>query len=204
MSNAVVGMMYPVFAPLLSHTPGSMPQYGQGRVIQEGREVTINKTFSDNPLYGDDEEQDNDNGLTGISYDFESTGLDDEDRVFLFGETANANTVTGGYWEGDNETPYGGFGHIRKMRNNKGTGSSSRTYEAWICLKIKFQETSQTARTKEGNQISWGTPRLSGQGASLDVDGSGVNKFRLHRTFNSASEAKAWINGILNVSAVTT
>lgn len=200
MSYAVVGMMYPVFAPLLSHTPGSMPQYGTGKVLKEGREVTITRTFSDNPLYGDNEEQDNDNGLTAIQYEFENTGIDDDDRIFLFGEEKNANTVIGGQWESDNATPYGGFGHIRRMRMGDGT----KKYEAWICLKIKFQETQQTARTQEGNQITWGTPKLTGNGASLDVDGSGENRFRLHDTFNSASAAKAWINSILNVSNTTT
>lgn len=200
MSYAVMGMMYPVFAPLLSHTPGSMPQYGTGKVLKEGREVTVTRTFSDNPLYGDNEEQDNDNGLTAIQYEFENTGIDDDDRIFLFGEEKNANTVIGGQWESDNATPYGGFGHIRRMRMGDGT----KKYEAWICLKIKFQETKQTARTQEGNQITWGTPKLTGNGASLDVDGSGENRFRLHDTFSSASAAKAWINSILNVSNTTT
>lgn len=200
MSYAVMGMMYPVFAPLLSHTPGSMPQYGTGKVLKEGREVTVTRTFSDNPLYGDNEEQDNDNGLTAIQYEFENTGIDDDDRIFLFGEEKNANTVIGGQWESDNATPYGGFGHIRRMRMGDGT----KKYEAWICLKIKFQETQQTARTQEGNQITWGTPKLTGNGASLDVDGSGENRFRLHDTFGSASAAKAWINSILNVSNTTT
>ena len=199
MSYAVMGMMYPVFAPLLSHTPGSMPQYGTGKVLKEGREVTVTRTFSDNPLYGDNEEQDNDNGLTAIQYEFENTGIDDDDRIFLFGEEKNANTVIGGQWESDNATPYGGFGHIRRMRMGDGT----KKYEAWICLKIKFQETQQTARTQEGNQITWGTPKLTGNGASLDVDGSGENRFRLHDTFSSASAAKAWINSILNVSNTT-
>lgn len=200
MSYAVVGMMYPVFAPLLSHTPGSMPQYGTGKVLKEGREVTITRTFADNPLYGDNEEQDNDNGLTAIQYEFENTGIDDDDRIFLFGEEKNANTVIGGQWESDNATPYGGFGHIRRMRMGDGT----KKYEAWICLKIKFQETQQTARTQEGNQITWGTPKMTGNGASLDVDGSGENRFRLHDTFSSANAAKAWINSILNVSNTTT
>ena len=32
MANANVGMMYPVFAPLTTHTDGSMPTYGTGVV----------------------------------------------------------------------------------------------------------------------------------------------------------------------------
>lgn len=199
MSYASVGMMYPVFAPLLSHTDGQMPTYGTGIVLCEAREVTVNKTYNNNPLEGDDHVVDDDNGLTALGYDFESTGLTDAMRIVLFGETKNANTVIGGQWESDNETPYGGFGFIRRMREN-----GEKKFEAWIALKIKFQETQQTASTKTGNQITWGTPKLSGNAASLDVDGSGELRFRLHETFDTAATAKAWINNLLNVSAVTT
>lgn len=199
MSYASVGMMYPVFAPLQSHTDGSMPTYGTGIVLGEAREVTINKTYNNNPLDGDDHIVDDDNGLTALGYEFENTGLTDDDRIVLFGEEKNANTSIGGQWESDNETPYGGFGFIRRMRDN-----GTKKFEAWIALKIKFQETQQTAKTKSGNQIEWGTPKLSGNAAALDVDGSGDLRFRLHDTFDSAAAAKSWINTILNVSAATT
>lgn len=200
MSYATVGMMYPVFSPLVSHTPGSMPSYGTGRVLQEARELNVNKTYNTNPLNGDNREVDSDNGLTGLSYDFENTGLNDEDKQVLLGEETNANTLTGGQWESDNDTPYGGFGHIEKVREADGT----KKYDAYIALKIKFQETSHTARTQEGNQISWGVPRVNGTAASLDVDGGGKLRFRLHRSFSSAQAAKDWLNGILNVPAAAT
>ena len=200
MSRASVGMMYPVFAPLLSHTPGSMPVYGPGRVIQEARVVTVTKEFIDNPLYGDDGVQDEDNGLSGIQLEFESTGLTDEDRVALFDEEKAVSSM-GGQWEGTNATPYGGFAYIRKMKDK--TAANGYLYEVWLTLKIKFQETRQEARTKEGNQITWGTPTLSGRAAALDVDG-GHQRFRLHRTFDTIGAAKSWLNGLLNVGAVTT
>ena len=80
MANPNVGMMYPVFAKLLSHTDGSMPTYGTGHVIQEARNATITKTYNDNPLYGDDHIVDDDNGLQALTCSFEPTGLSDEDR----------------------------------------------------------------------------------------------------------------------------
>ena len=200
MSYASVGMMYPVFAPLVSHTEGQMPTYGTGVILSEAREITVNKTYNNNPLDGDDRVVDDDNGLTGLGYEFENTGLNDEQRQVVFGEETNANTATGGQWESDNETPYGGFAYIRRMRADNG----DRTFEVWLALKIKFQDTQQVAKTKSGNQIEWGTPKLSGNAAALDVDGSGKLRFRLHKTFTSASAAKSWINTILNVNAVTT
>lgn len=198
MANPNVGLMYPVFAPFVSHTEGSLPSYGTGVVIQEARNVNITKTYNDNPLYGDDVKVDDDNGLSALSVSFEPTGLSDSDRKLLFGETDMALGGITAQMEGDNETPYGGFGYIRKMRDN-----GVRKYEAWIVLKIKFQEENQNTATKEGN-ITWGTPTLTGRAAQLIIDSSDSAKFRAHSTFETAAAAKSWINTVLNVSAATT
>lgn len=199
MARPNVGMMYPVFAPLASHTDGSMPTYGTGVVIQEARNCTINKTYNDNPLYGDDRIVDDDNGLQALTASFEPTGLSDADRVLLFGEkVAAVSTGLTGQWEGDNATPYGGFGYIRKMRDN-----GVKKFEAWIILKIKFTEDSQATSTKEGS-ISWGTPTLNGRAAGLYIDSSDELKWRVHYTFDTIAAAKSWINTVLNVSATTT
>ena len=196
MANASIGMLYPVFAPLDTHTDGSMPVYKAGRVIQEARGASVTYEYNDNPLYGDNRIVDEDNGMTGVTIEFESTGLNDEDRRILFGEDTYQ---TDAQWVSDSETPYGGFGYIRRMRN-----AGERTYEVWITLKIKFTETRQETRTQEGNQITWGTPTISGRGASLDVDGSGKLRYQLHQTFETISAAKTWLNTMLNVSAGTT
>ena len=198
MANPNVGMMYPVFAPLVSHTEGSMPTYGTGRVIQEARNASITKTYNNNPLYGDDRIVDDDNGLQSLTMSFESTGLSNEDRVMLFGEKQGTVGGLTAYLEGDNETPWGGFGYIRKMRDN-----GVKKFEAWITLKIKFQEESQTTATKEGT-ISWNTPTLNGRAAALYIDSSDEMRFRVHQTFDTIAAAKNWINTVLNVSAATT
>ena len=100
--------------------------------------------------------------------------------------------------EMDNETPYGGFGYIRKMRDN-----GNYSYEGWIILKIKFTEESQTTATKE-QQITWNTPTLNGRAAAVDIDGSGKQAFRVHASFETLTAAKNWINTVLNVSSATT
>ncbi len=192
-----VGMMYPVWAPISSHTDGSMPTYGTGRVIQEARNCTITKTYADNPLYGDDRIVDDDNGLQSMTVSFESTGLSDADRVLLFGEEELSIGGITALVESDNETPWGGFGYVRKMRDN-----GERRYEAWIILKVKFQEESQATNTKEGS-ISWGTPTLNGRAAGLYIDSTGKQRFRVHETFDTVAAAKAWLNTVLNVSATT-
>ena len=194
MANPNVGMMYPVFAPLTTHTDGSMPTYGNGVVIQEARNATITRTYNDNPLYGDDRIVDDDNGLTSLSISFEPTGLSDADRKLLLGEEDYGTSGVSGQWVSDNETPWGGFGYIRKMRLN-----GVKSFEAWITLKVKFQEQSMATSTKEGS-ISWGTPTLNGSAAGLYVDETDKLRFELHKTFSSISAAKAWLNTMLNVS----
>ncbi len=197
MANPNVGMMYPVWAPLTSHTDGSMPTYGTGKVIQEARNATVTREYGNNPLYGDDRIVDDDNGMTGLTMTFESTGLSDADRIALLGEEANANTSTGGQWVSDNESAWGGFGYIRKMRDN-----GTRKFEAWLTLKIKFQEESQATQTKEGT-ITWGTPTLNGRATCLFVDSSNNQRYQLHKTFDTIAAAKTWLNGLLNVTATT-
>ena len=196
MANPNVGMMYPVFAPLTTHTDGSMPTYGTGTVIQEARNATITRTYNDNPLYGDDRIVADDNGLTSLSISFEPTGLSDADRKLLLGEEDYGTSGVSGQWVSDNETPWGGFGYIRKMRLN-----GVKSFEAWITLKVKFQEQSMATSTKEGS-ISWGTPTLNGNAAGLYVDETDKLRFELHKTFSSISAAKAWLNTMLNVSTI--
>ena len=198
MANPNVGMMYPVFAPIESHTDGSMPTYGTGVVIQEARNCTINKTYNDNPLYGDDRIVDDDNGLQALTASFEPTGLSDSDRVLLFGEEEMSVGGLTCQVEGDNATPYGGFGYIRKMRDN-----GVKKFEAWVILKIKFTEDSQSTNTKEGS-ISWGTPTLNGRAAGIYIDSTDKLRWRVHETFDTMAAAKSWLNTVLNVSAATT
>ena len=194
MANPNVGMMYPVFAKITTHTDGSMPTYAAGVVIQEARNATITKTYNDNPLYGDDRIVDDDNGLLSMTCSFEPTGLSDSDRKLLFDEDEIGVGGLTCQAESDNETPYGGFGYIRKMRAN-----GTKKFEAWIILKIKFTEESQATATKEGS-ISWGTPTLNGRAAGIYIDSSDKLRYRVHETFDTIAAAKSWINTVLNVS----
>ena len=197
MSYANVGMRHPVWAPLQSHTEGSEPTYGAGRVIQEAIEATINfNADTTTGLYGDDVMVDMDDGITGYTVSFNPTGLKDADRQDMLGEEVTTGSV---YEITDAGSPWGGFGYFRVMRDDNRT----RYYEAYWCRKIKFREPSQTTRTKEGS-VQWRTPTLEGTGAGLIVDGGEKIKYIKHKTFETAAAAKAWLDGLANVSAVTT
>ena len=194
MANPNVGMMYPVWAPISNHTDGSMPTYSSGTVIQEARNATVTREYANNPLYGDDRIVDDDNGMTGLTMTFESTGLTDADRKAMLGEEDYGTSGVSGQWVSDNETPWGGFGYIRKMRLN-----GVKSFEAWWTLKIKFQEETQATNTKEGS-IAWNTPTLNGRAAGVYVDSTDKQRFQLHKTFSAIADAKAWLNGLAGIS----
>ena len=194
MANPNVGMMFPVWAPLVSHTDGSMPSYGTGRVLQEARNASVNYARGDNPLYGDDRIVDDDNGLQGLTMTFESTGLSDDDRKALFAEEDYGVSGVSGQWVSDNDTPWGGFGYIRKMRSN-----GVKSYEAWFTLKIKFHEENQATNTREGS-INWGTPTVNGTAAGLYVDESDNMRYQLHKTFATIAAAKDWLKALANIT----
>ena len=198
MSYANTGMRHPVWAPLASHTDGSEPTYGTGRVVQEAISATLTYTSDPNAvLYGDDRIVDMDDGITGYTLSFNPTGLKDADRAAILGEEANTDDS---YDITDGAHPWGGFGFFRVMRDGD---DSANYYEALWCRKIKFRLPSEETRTKEGT-IQWRTPTMEGTGAGLYVDSGDKVKYIRHKTFTTAAAAKAWLDNLANVSAVTT
>ena len=187
--NANVGMIYPVAATVSAYTPGSSITYGTGKVIAEARSATLTWNREDGHFYGDNTELDSANGVLGYTLDFEPTGLTDEARAYLLGETVS----TGEYSINNTASPDVGFGYVRLMRTT-GTSGVTDSYEAWWFKKLKFGLGSEESRTKEQN-VEWRTPTLNGVGAGVSLDTSGKLVFADHKTFTSLSDAKSYLNG---------
>lgn len=191
--NANVGMLCPV-AAVCSYTAGSAPTYSGGKVIAEAVSASLSWNRADGHFYGDDVELDTENGVLGYTIDFEPTGLTDEARALLLGETVSSNeyTVT------DAASPDVGFGYVRVMRLT-GSGGVNTSYEGWWFYKVKFGVTSEETRTKENN-IEWRTPTLSGIGSGVQESAGADQKFAIHKTFNSKSDAIAYVKGKAGIS----
>jgi len=183
-----VGMVYPVCAPLATYTPGTGVTYGTGCVVAEARSATLNWNRADGEFYGDDALLDTENGILSYTLDFEPTGLSDAVRHTLLGEEI-ANTSE--YYITDNDVPEVGFGYVRVMRDNS-SGTVVTTYEAWWFYKVKFGVNNEETRTKEST-IEWRTPTLSGKGTGVQLDSTGKLTFAVHESFNSLSDAKAFL-----------
>ncbi len=192
--NANVGMIYPVAATVSSYTPGSSIAYGTGKVIAEARSATLTWNREDGHFCGDNAELDSANGVLGYTLDFEPTGLTDDARAYLLGETVS----TGEYSINNTASPDVGFGYVRLMRTT-GTSGVTDSYEAWWFKKLKFGLGSEESRTKEQN-VEWRTPTLNGVGAGVSLDASGKLVFADHKTFTTLADAKSYLNGKAGIS----
>ena len=185
--NANVGMVYPVYAPVATYTPGTSITYGTGGVVAEAVSASVSWDRNDGHFYGDDVELDSDNGILGYTISFEPSGLSDTVRAALLGETL----VSSEYTISDAAAPDVGFGYIRVMRSNTG-GTVSTSYEGWWYNKVKFSVSSEETRTKE-RSIEWRVPTLQGTGAGVSLDNTGKLVFAVHKTFTTLADAKTWI-----------
>lgn len=192
--NANVGMVCPVAATISSYTPGSAPNYGTGKVIDESRAAALAWQREDGHFYGDDVELDSDNGIIGYTLDFESTGLKDDVRAYVLGETVQ----TGEYTISEEAAPDVGFGYVRVMRTD-GTSGPKDSYEGWWFYKLKFGLNNEESRTKEKNR-EWRTPTLNGVGAGVQMEAGGKLKFAAHKTFATKADAISYVKSKAGIS----
>ena len=186
--NANVGMLCPVVATVSTYTAGTSISYNNGKKIAEAVSASINWNRSDGRFYGDDVLLDSDNGVSGYSIEFEPTGLTDDVRGYILGETVQ----TGEYTVNEAASPDVGFGYVRVMRTTNSSGKVVDSYEGWWYYKLKFGVTNEQTRTKEQN-IEWRVPTLTGVGAGVQLDSSMVNKYATHKTFDSKADAISYV-----------
>ena len=194
-----VGMVYPVAALVDTYTEGTGITYQTGFVVAEARGATLTWETNDGEFYGDDVLLDSDKSVLSYTLDFEPSGLHNSVRIKLLGEKAatdSAYQVTG------NNSPDVGFGYVRVMREDV-NDSVGYTYESWWFYKLKFALNSEEARTKE-KTIEWRVPTLNGKGSGVYLDSSGDVVFAIHKDFTGLTAAKAWLNGLANISGTTT
>lgn len=193
---AYIGMRSPVVAPITSHTDGSAITYGTGMIL--GPAVAANLTFdvADNPDYGDDVIQDNDNGINGYSATVETNNITPEGRAMALGwnpVTGTGSTVTH-YEVTDGAAPYVGWGFIR-VKLFQGT----RSYEAFWFHKSQFSANGINASTKQ-RQIEWNHPQMNVQGMGVYIDNSGKAKYFDWMEFTTEAAALAWLKGRANIT----
>lgn len=190
-----VGMVYPVCAPVSAYTPGTSITYGNGSVVAEARSASLSWDREDGEFYGDDKLLDTANGVLGYTLEFEPTGLSDDIRQKLLGETKSSSE----YSITSNASPMVGFGYIRVMREDGTGGAVSDTYEGWWFYRLQFSVTSEETRTKERN-LEWRTPTLSGKGTGVQLSAGTTLTYAVHQSFTTLAAAKTWLNSKASIT----
>ncbi len=190
-----VGMVYPVCAPVSAYTPGTSITYGNGSVVAEARSASLSWDREDGEFYGDDKLLDTANGVLGYTLEFEPTGLSDDIRQKLLGETKSSSE----YSITSNASPMVGFGYIRVMREDGVGGAVSDTYEGWWFYRLQFSVTSEETRTKERN-LEWRTPTLSGKGTGVQLSAGTTLTYAVHQSFTTLAAAKTWLNSKASIT----
>ena len=193
--NANIGMLCPVAATVQTYAAGTSISYNTGKVIAEARAAALTWNRASGKFYGDDVQLDSDNGVLGYTIDFEPTGLKDDVRAYLLGETVQ----TSEYTVNDAASPDVGFGYVRVMRTTNTSGVVETSYEGWWFYKLKFGIGSEETRTKE-ESLDWRTPTLNGVGSGIRLDSTGNLAFATHKTFSSQADAIAYVKGKAGIS----
>ena len=190
---ASIGMMHPVFAPIVEESGGAIT-YGQGVVMGRAVSGTLNWERSDDKLYGDDAVAETDNSITGYTVDVASTELTEAAEMVVLGTTKNSNDE---YEETGDPGPYGGHGYIRVLKR-----FGVLYYLACWFHKVSFGVQTENSNTK-GQTITWGTPTVHGLGMAVYNDATGKAKFRKKKLFNNVADAIAWLDALANISGNT-
>ena len=194
---ARIGMRHLVWAKIKEEKYGQELTYDTGKLLGRAVSGDLSWERNDNPLYGDDEIAENDNGINGYTLDIGMTELIEATAAEVLGrETVNATGGEVDYYEDtDQEAPNGGCGFIQVLRRHGVT-----SYRAYWFRKIQFSEESESSATK-GETIEWGTPTIHGVGMGVVTDGTGKARFRKIKVFGTESDAIEWLNGLANITA---
>ena len=185
---AKVGMRHLVYAKVATETPGTSITYSAGADLAPAIRGSVTYDRPDNPLYGDDVMQDNDNGVTGLTLEIETTGLSAANEAALLGLVADGTDATL-YSVTDAAAPYVGIGFVQVLRN-----AGTVTYRAVWFPKVQFGLESEETNTRQQN-IEWGTPTLTGKGFGVYLDSSGAATFRMQKECSTLAAAQTFLDG---------
>lgn len=191
----VIGLRYPVYAPLTEDDLAGTYTYGTGKIAAKAVKVDMNLNISESIFYADDTAAESVREFIDGTMSFTADDLEQSVRKDWLGNTVETATVGTEQVEvlvsKDEDTPgYFGFGFILPKIKNK-----TRLYRAIIYTKVQFGEPNESAETK-GQNISWQTPTIEGK-IFRRIDGV----WKKEITTNSLATARAWLAQELNISA---
>jgi len=197
---AKIGLKHLVAAEIDTQEIGAAPTYKTGFKIGKMMSAELSIEVADNPLYADDGVAETDKSFTGGTI---TVGIDDfgdtpeegqEIQQKLLGQKiVEVDGVKVIRSSGQSEAPNVGIGYVmvKKLRGKL-------YYVATWLYKVQFGAPSESSTTK-GETIEWQTPELEGK--IMVVEGFDNDTYRDTATFNTLSEAIAWVDGMANMSS---
>lgn len=204
---AKTGVLHAVAVPIESEEYGKLPTYGTGFIIGHAISVSPSPNYGENPLYGDNEEIDNDTDLIdgGISINVDEFGTSNKEAFEIEQKLLGGAITTsenGGVTEKHTGTAvtntYFGYGHVEPGRYAKGKGAY---FEARFWYRCKFKPTGSTINTRTGT-TTWQTPTIEGKFypvAGVETDRNVEKKAR----FDKESDAVAWLDALAHIESAT-
>lgn len=181
---ARIGMKWPVWAKLISETPGQMPTYDKAVVV--GGAVSGSITFQRNnaELYADDVLKESDNTITGGTVSLEVDRIRTEALKEMLGYVENEDDSMD---MTSDSSPWGGYGYIREVSVN-----DVRSYSVLWCFKVMMGQTNINDQTK-GQNTNFGTSPLEGKMGSVKPGTDLKPHFYRYKEFATLTEAWTWL-----------
>ena len=193
---ARIGVSYPVYAKYNYDGENGVTYSGGGSM---GKATEIDLDLNDtnnNVLYADNAPAESVNTFTGGTIGVGTDDLYDKAAIDMLGlETKELTTpekVTE-ILEGETQqAPYIGIGYIIKHMR-----SGTLAWTGVVLTKVQMSIPGEQIET-QGETIDWQTPTIEG---SILRDDTEKHYWRRRATFSTEANAKAYINGILNITS---
>lgn len=188
MSKVLMGLEYPIFAPIKSEGTTGYPVYDTITVI--GELITANLTVSarSGELYSDNALNIKISEWASASLAMDTDGIDDAVAEAIFGCTVTAGEVV---YKSSDVAPFGGLAYYREMVDKTG----KHYYQGVYFPKVQAVLGNDNASTK-GSSLSFQT-----RNTTFNIMEANDGIWQVTETFDTEPEAKTWITGKLTASA---
>ncbi len=185
------GLSLPIIAKLNPDTGKYSDMFKCGTAVN----TSVVPNYATGTLWGDNRKVEDVREFKDATVNIEVTSMPVKAAEVLFGhKVAEDGTVTE---KASDEGNYVGYGFVaREMDGGR------KKYRGCILLKVKFQEGEESYTTK-GDNITFGTPKLSGAAEQIGVGDEPEEWRRKSPAFRKEKEAEDWIEKEFNVTSGT-
>lgn len=182
-----MGLLYGVFAPIISEPEDALPLYGAGTSMGAMSKANLSVTTTDAKLYGDDALQVKVDSFVSGSLAVENLRNTLENDAVLFGSTMGSDGVS--VDKDTDEPPLGAFGYIQKLMDE----DKVLFYRAVWLTKVQAQMGDDNSDSKQDKLT------FANNAVAFEVMRCSLGAWRFRTEYYGAgaeASAKSWLDGI--------